>query len=222
MIQSVPIERLTPERRRELTRAALVQSAAEIFAERGFHAASLEEIAQAAGFTRGAIYSNFQDKEELLLAVLDHFSERQLAAFAGVLEESETSTSEERLEAAAAQWSNTINRDRTMLLLSLELRLYALRNPAFGRRLADLHHRQEERIAALVAEEAQRQGAALTVDPGDFAVIAWATSEGLQQLAAVDQESADRYNRLAQLFFSLVAEAILEAGASKNPRGRAR
>ena len=61
-------EKWTVERRRELTREALLASAREVFAHRGFHAASLEEIAEAAGFTRGAVYSNFENKEELFFA----------------------------------------------------------------------------------------------------------------------------------------------------------
>src|SRR5437667_6166963 len=85
MMESVPVERLTPERRRALTRTALVEAAAEVFARRGFHAASLDEIAETAGFTRGAIYSNFSGKEDLLLAVLDQYTDRQLEAFGEVL-----------------------------------------------------------------------------------------------------------------------------------------
>ena len=51
----MPVERLTPERRRQLTRDALVAAAAEVFTAKGFHAASLDEIADAAGFTRGVV-----------------------------------------------------------------------------------------------------------------------------------------------------------------------
>ena len=63
------VQPLTPERRRELTKTALVEAAADVFAKRGFEGASLEEIAEAAGFSRGAIYSNFGSKEDLMLAV---------------------------------------------------------------------------------------------------------------------------------------------------------
>ena len=51
----MPVERWTPERRRELTRTALIEAAAQVFARRGFYGASLDEIAETAGFTRGAI-----------------------------------------------------------------------------------------------------------------------------------------------------------------------
>lgn len=206
----VPVERLTPDRRRELTRSALVEAAAEMFALQGFHGASLDEIADAAGFTRGAIYSNFKGKEDLLLAVLERYSERQLEAFAGALEPGETWSVSKRAEAAAAVWRQFVHRDRTMLLLSLELRIYAMRNPEFRRRLVEMHRRQEERIGALVAQEAERQGLTMRLEPRDFGLLAWATSEGLQQVAGVDEEDPERYDRLAELFFNLLGNAVLE------------
>src|SRR5207237_2583883 len=81
----MPVKPLTPERRRELTRTALVEAAADVFAKRGFDAASLEEIAEAAGFSRGAIYSNFGSKEELMLAVVERYNETLVGAFSDTL-----------------------------------------------------------------------------------------------------------------------------------------
>src|SRR5690349_2324618 len=76
-MQAQPVERWTPARRRALTRDTLVSSAAAVFARRGYEGASLEEIADAAGFTRGAIYKNFGGKEDLLFAVAERdFAER--------------------------------------------------------------------------------------------------------------------------------------------------
>ena len=80
-MRNVAAEKLTPERRRQLTRDALVDAAAEVFAQKGVSGASMEEIAAEAGFSRGAIYSNFGSKEELLLVVMDRFMDRQLVNF---------------------------------------------------------------------------------------------------------------------------------------------
>jgi len=55
-------------RRRKATRARLLSAAAEVLSERGFHGASVEEICERAGFTRGAFYSNFAAKDDLVLA----------------------------------------------------------------------------------------------------------------------------------------------------------
>ena len=67
-METVAVEKWTPERRRQLTRDTLIEAAAAVFARRGFHGASLDEIAETAGFTRGAIYKNFADKEDLFFA----------------------------------------------------------------------------------------------------------------------------------------------------------
>ena len=69
---------LTPERRRELTRTHLLDAAAQVFARQGFHGASIDAIAAAAGFTKGAVYSNFKNKEDLFVALLEERVERQV------------------------------------------------------------------------------------------------------------------------------------------------
>src|SRR6266568_2664417 len=139
----MPVERLTPERRRELTRSALVEAAADVFARRGYDGASLEEIAEAAGFTRGAIYSNFGSKEDLMLAVVERYNDI---------------SQEEMTVSAAALWRDLIRRDPNLTALNLEFRLRALRNPDFRARFLDLMHENDTRIADLIAREAKTYG----------------------------------------------------------------
>ena len=74
------LQPLTPERRRQQTREHLLAAAAEVFAERGFHGASLDEVAAVAGFTKGAVYSNFKNKEDLFLALLKESYDREMQA----------------------------------------------------------------------------------------------------------------------------------------------
>src|SRR3954447_21973439 len=77
-------ERLTPERRKERTRDALLDAAIAVFARRGFAGASLDEIAETAGFTRGAIYKHFSDKEDMLLRACEHLNDRLISEFAAL------------------------------------------------------------------------------------------------------------------------------------------
>ena len=77
--------RITRVERKAKTRADLVAAARTVFLRRGFHGASLEEIAQEAGYTKGAVYSNFEDKDALYLAVLDDHYERRIVAYAGIM-----------------------------------------------------------------------------------------------------------------------------------------
>src|SRR5204862_4334863 len=67
----IHLPRLTQAERKQRTRAELVSTARNAFLERGFHGASLDEIAEEAGYSKGAVYSNFAGKDDLFLAVLD-------------------------------------------------------------------------------------------------------------------------------------------------------
>jgi len=213
MDTGMPVERLTPVRRREMTRDALVEAAADVFARRGFYAASLDEIAESAGFTRGAIYSNFGGKEELLIAVLDLFTKRQLQDFGAAIDDGSQASVEERSLAAAAVWSHT-RKDLNFTLLSLEMRLYALRNPGFRKRLAEAERRQQGRIAEFIAQVAGNEGRTLTIPPAELSEILRAFSDGLSQLASLDEDRDAEYDRLAGLFFALIAETVTpEEGA---------
>ena len=79
------VERFTKERRLEHTRNLLVDAAEEVFANKGFSAATLDDIAAAAGYTRGAIYVHFKAKEDLFFAVSDRYWRRYFDNFAEVL-----------------------------------------------------------------------------------------------------------------------------------------
>src|SRR5699024_4264666 len=76
-----------PSRKRQQTRERLMDAAYELFAEEGIHATSIEAIAEAAGFTRGAFYSNFASKEELFFALADREWSIRLEIVRAIIEE---------------------------------------------------------------------------------------------------------------------------------------
>ena len=78
--------RLTRAESHARTRQALLDAAAQVFANRGFGGASLDEIAEVAGYTKGAVYSNFGSKDELFLAVLQDRMRRQVELLNGLAE----------------------------------------------------------------------------------------------------------------------------------------
>jgi AcrR family transcriptional regulator len=87
----VNVVRLTRSERKERTRTDLIEAARRVFLRRGFHGAALDEIAEEAGYTKGAVYSNFADKDALFLAVLDQHYERRLGTYdAMMLRDAET------------------------------------------------------------------------------------------------------------------------------------
>jgi AcrR family transcriptional regulator len=82
------VERWTRERRLEHTRSLLLDAAEDVIAEKGFTPATLDDIAHAAGYTKGAIYKHFTTKEELFLAVSDRYWRRYFDNFADVMSSS--------------------------------------------------------------------------------------------------------------------------------------
>jgi AcrR family transcriptional regulator len=208
----VPVERLTPERRRQLTRDALVAAAAEVFTAKGFHAASLDEIADAAGFTRGAIYSNFGSKEELLFAVYDRLDDMSLAGMADAMDERGGDPVEDAT-AAAEVWSGLLGRSRDVIALSLELRLYALRNPEARERLVKLEQQATDKLAGFIEDTFARQGMQLRTPAKQLAELGRAGVNGLEEAAAVDEENAAHYRELIQTLFVLLARAAAGSDA---------
>ena len=129
------IEPLTQERRRQLTRDHLLTAAAQVFAERGFHGATLDEVARVAGFTKGAVYSNFKNKDDLFLALFKANYEREMAQLVATLEAS-TIPAVERLSDFVALIQEEARRSPNSALLYLEFWMYASRNPEARERLA--------------------------------------------------------------------------------------
>src|SRR5580698_7421916 len=110
------LEPLTPERRRQQTREHLLAAAAEVFAARGFHGASLDEVAAVAGFTKGAVYSNFKNKEDLFLALFKANYDREMDAIRVALEDSDVRP-EARISDFVSLTREETRRNRNMGLL---------------------------------------------------------------------------------------------------------
>src|SRR5579872_2001924 len=129
-------EPLTPERRRRQTRDYLLQAAAKVFAERGFHGASLDEVAAVAGFTKGAVYSNFKNKEDLFLALLHAHYEQEMEGVRATLERTEGPVEEHLSDFAALVGGQFDDLGDDWAVLYQEFALYAMRNPVARAKLA--------------------------------------------------------------------------------------
>lgn len=207
----VAVERWTPERRRELTRTALIEAGAQVFARRGFYGASLDEIAETAGFTRGAIYKNFDDKEGLFLAIIDRHSQRSLAAFGEWFEQRFEDEGDETAlldaNSLATAFRQILARDSEWFALDLEARLYALRNPDFRERYVANARQMTDAVARLIDELAASAHWKMTIDADRLARIVEVASEGFLAWAFLDPDDG----RLFQSFFELLLQAIVEA-----------
>ncbi|MFF9839765.1 TetR/AcrR family transcriptional regulator [Streptomyces sp. NPDC013740] len=163
-------------RRRPHTRAAVLKAALEVFAEHGFHAASIEQICERAGFTRGAYYSNFASKEALFLALFDEHSERIVRRLA---ESIDALPAEEHTPAGIARLASRVEpEERDWYLVSTEFTLHAIRDPQAAWVLARHDARLRAEIARGIELVLHRAGRELTVDADRFARMIVALREG--------------------------------------------
>ena len=198
ILVGVPAERWTRERRREQTRNALMDAAAEVFARRGFNGASLDDIADAAGYSRGAITFNFGSKEDLFIAVVERHNEALLGAYASLLS---TQGQDADLGAIAEIWKNMEAGDVDTLCLVLELRLFALRNPDLRDKVAAFERKTEETVAAFIARQAAAAGYSLPIEAEELAAILYGATYGLQQHTALCTKD---HRRIFEQFLKLV------------------
>lgn len=165
--------RTSRQERREQTRASLLAAAERLWAERGIHGASLDEVASAAGLTKGAVYSNFAGKTDLLLALLEHCT-RERADAGTYAELHDTSRPpEERCERAGHAFRRRLEGDRARLnaMLLVEFWLFGMRDYAAGWRIAEWYAERRDDLARALpdsgdASSQDRATLAIALDAG--------------------------------------------------------
>jgi AcrR family transcriptional regulator len=194
------------DERKEETRAELIEAAAKVFARRGFHGASVEQIAAEAGYSTGALYWHFHGKDDLFLAVYEDQAAsrtRDVEAFAARAE----GALPQRARAFAEQFMARAEREPEFLILSLEFLVHAWRNPplreAFGQR-REWGRRAAER---LLEDEADRGNVKLPMPARDLAAVMRELGTGLGMARLADPGlDADIYADFVELFFEMVLE----------------
>lgn len=142
--------RKTRLEQREETRRRVLDAAERVFVKRGFEAASVEEIAEIAGFTRGAVYSNFRDKDDLYVTVLETRMQSKVAEIEAAVRGARDWPA--RIAAMRAKFLDGACHDDTPVLYA-ELQLAAGRHPELRRKLRALFDRHVETFARLVGGE---------------------------------------------------------------------
>jgi AcrR family transcriptional regulator len=171
------VRRPTRAQTQAQTRSQLIEGAAHVFALRGFQAATIEEIAERAGYSHGAVYSNFKGKEDLFLAVFEQYMAQRIDEVTQAT--AAQGTFAERARAGADQWMRRFGEDRATFLLHLEFMIHAARNPQLseqlGERMALLRGELERRLLAHELET----GVTLPLPAADLALILRALGIGL-------------------------------------------
>jgi AcrR family transcriptional regulator len=192
--------RLTRPEQQRRTRAALLDAAAELFVERGFLGASVEAIAERAGFTRGAFYSNFASKDELFAELLQERVYAVYRALAAAAAEAPP-TPRESGELLAAMQANP--EGRWMFRLWLEVLAHAGRDEDMRRRAAGFWDTTRALTAQAIAHTYETAGREPPADPERLATAMIAMDIGLALQHFVDPEGAplDLYPELWEVLF---------------------
>jgi AcrR family transcriptional regulator len=217
---------MTPKRRRETrvekqarTRAELIAAAAEVFARRGYKGASVEEIAEEAGYSHGAVYSNFDGKADLFLAVFeDYMAERVRELAETQVALPEDAPLEARARALADQWMDRLARDPDSLVLHMEFIAHSGRDPELARRFGTRSAAMREAVARYIFQFEEEAGKELPIPADDLALILRALGIGLavESLVRPDAVRHDLYGD----FVELLVGFLRQGGSAGPPRGR--
>ena len=183
-------KRLTREEARRQTREALLSAASDAFAANGVGASPVDEIAGSAGFSSGALYSNFEGKDDLLLAVLEGAvsasAQLHRAAAAGA-----SGDASERVEAVAANWLAALRDDPASFVLIVELWCHAVRRPEIRGHFALRYEHVRAALGEIIEASARSLNLQLRVSPQDLAVLANALADGYALQLLVDPDGTD-------------------------------
>jgi AcrR family transcriptional regulator len=201
--------RLTREQSKAATRERLLAAARSVFASRGFHAASVEEIAAQAGFSTGALYSNFDGKEDLFLVLMEREIEEHSREIAEAV--ARRSSVAERAAGGAQRWMAMIEREPELLLLFMEFWAYGVRDPEVRPKVAARFAQVRRLLTKLIADGMREFELELELPAEQLAIAIDALADGIarQKLADPGAVPDDLMGRVL---------ALLLAGASRPAR----
>ena len=213
--------RLTRAAQQQQTREDVLAAADRLFVEQGFHATSVDQIAQAAGYTKGAVYSNFDAKEDLFFAVY----EARVDAAVAKLERDLAATGDVRavIESATSDTGTRRGRDDRWLATFFEFWAHVVRRPSLRARFAEIHARAQEPFDRALVRLADERGIELPVKARSLAAALMAMSVGLALERLVQPEVVD--GQLGARVVNLVLDDLVKGadgeGAIEGGRGRA-
>ena len=211
--------RLSRAERREQTRQDLISAAEASFVSRGFHASSVDEVAERAGYTKGAVYSNFASKEDLFFAVYERRVERVLTEIVPGLRQAGAQGAFDWLATGTIERRD---RDDGWLAVFFEFWAHVLRHPELRERFAAIHARFLEPLAEGVRQLAQDRGLALPDDQeATQVVLAWNAMEiglGLERLTQPQAVDGAQARRMGWLLLDAVVGRAEPSTSSNGPR----
>jgi AcrR family transcriptional regulator len=210
--------RMSRAERREQTRQELISAAEACFVTRGFHATSVDQVAERAGYTKGAVYSNFAAKEDLFFAVYERRVEQALTEVAPGLRQAGP---EHAIDWLATTTIERRDRDDGWLAVFFEFWGHVVRYPELRERFAAIHARFLELLAEAVRQLAEDRGLALPADvTASQVALAWNAMEvglGLERLTQPKAVDVVVARRMSWLLLDAVLGATQPSAGNDGP-----
>lgn len=201
--------RLTREQSKANTRERLLSAARGVFARSGYHGASVEEIASEAGFSTGALYSNFDGKEDLFLALMEREIDEHAREIAHAV--GGRASVAERATGGSQRWMTMIEREPELLLLFMEFWAYGVRDARVRPKVAARFAQMRRLLTTLIADGARELDLQLELPAEHLAVAIDALADGIARQKLADPEAVPD-----ELMGEVVA--LLLAGATRQAR----
>lgn len=182
-----PVSTAGPGRRppREEVRRALLDAAAQVFARQGVDGASVGDVAAAAGFTKGAVYSNFGSKDDLVAALVEDKVSAYLELGLAAVSDTDASLGD-KARALGDRLTRAADEQRDWQLLFLELWQRAVRSGATGGAFVDRRRELHAAVTDAVTAHLDRAGVAPPLPAAELATLLMALSNGLALERQID------------------------------------
>jgi AcrR family transcriptional regulator len=180
-----------------------MESAAKVFARRGLQQASIDEVAEDAGYTKGAFYANFKNKEELFLAMLDQRFAKRIEDIEGVI--ASEGTPAQKARRGGDQFARMLSADAEWERLFFEFSAYAARDEEFREELVTRYRAMRTRIAAALESEGEHEGKGeKLISPEQIALMICVMGNGfaLEKLLEGDAVADELYGTMLMIFFT--------------------
>jgi AcrR family transcriptional regulator len=208
------VTRLSRKEKQAQTRTCLMRSAAKLFAQRGLQNASIDDVAEDAGFTKGAFYANFSSKEELFLAMLDEHFDARLVEIESLA--ASDASEEEKVRRAGADFTRMLSSDPEWQRLLFEFTAYAVRNEEFRAQLLARSRVLRAQVAATLASHANELGIEPSIPAQELALMVGAMARGVaaERLLEGDDVPDELFGSMLVVFFAGVRALAAERTAA--------
>jgi AcrR family transcriptional regulator len=178
---------MTRAESKQQTREAVLAAAREVFARDGFHGATLDRVAEQAGFTKGAVYSAFDSKADLFLAVYEARVDERTAGLEALAPDS----FEHALRAASEEWRAVLREQGAWSAAFTEFWVHASRHEDLRERFGAAHRRWRHAVGAHIERAAAAEGRALPLPGERMATAILALGNGLALEAMLGDDQSD-------------------------------